>query len=146
MQVGKYLHTATVKVIDTSCYPDDAVRDECLGGHAPQVMTVEPAKLVWYFLKCAWGLGVTRAGTKKMVLALQYNSLVAVLNIFVLLRVVATLTDTTASESDKESLLSVYMCLWIVPFAGTHYLTYREQFWKVGGTLRKHLQILLLKK
>jgi len=135
-----------VKIIDTSCYPDDAVRDQCLGGNASKVMTVEPARLVWYFLKCAWGLSVTRAGTKKMILSLQYNSLVAVLNIFLLQLVVATLTDTTSTEAEKQSLLFVYMVLWIIPFAGTHYLMYRQQFWKVGGSLRKHLQVLLLKK
>jgi len=36
--------------------------------------------------------------------------------------------------------------LWVVPFAGVHYLTYRKQFWRVGGSLRKHLSTLLLKK
>ena len=81
-----------------------------------------------------------------MILSLQYNSLVAVLNIFLLQLVVATLTDTTSTEAEKHSLLFVYMVLWIIPFAGTHYLMYRQQFWKVGGSLRKHLQVLLLKK
>jgi F0F1-type ATP synthase assembly protein I len=144
--VGKYLHTATVKIIDTSCFPDDAVRDECLGGNAAKVMVVEPATLVWYFLKCAWSLDATRAGTKKMIWSLQFGSLVAVLNIFVMLRTVATLTDATQTAATKKGLLAVYMLLWIVPFAGTHYLAYRQQYWKVGGSLKKHLQVLLLKK
>ena len=145
-KVGKYLHTATLKIIDSSCFPDDAVQDLCHGGNATKVMAVEPATLVWYFLKCAWSIDTLRIGSKKMIFVLQFGSLVAVLNIFIMLRTVDTLTDTNMAADAKKGLLFVYMLLWIVPFAGTHYFAYREQFWKVGGSLKKHLQVLLLKK
>jgi len=145
-KVGKYLHTATLNIIDTSCFPNDALQDTCHEGDATKVMTVEPATLVWYFLKCAWSIDAVRIGSKKTILALQFGSVVAVLNIFVMLRTVDTLTETTTASDTKKGLLFVYMLLWIVPFAGTHYLAYRQQFWKVGGSLKKHLQVLLLKK
>ena len=145
-KVGKYLHTATLKIIDTSCFPDDAVQELCHGGNATKVMSVEPAKLVWYFLKCAWSIDAVRVGSKKMIFSLQFGSLVAVLNIFIMLRTVDTLTDPDMAADAKKGLLSIYMLLWIIPFAGMHYLAYRQQFWKVGGSLKKHLQVLLLKK
>jgi hypothetical protein len=140
------LHTATLKIIDTSYFPDDALQNLIHGGNATKVMTVEPATLVWYFLKCAWSIDATRIGSKKTILALQFISLVAILNIFLIFRTVTTLNDTTMAGDAKKFLLFVYMFLWIFPFAGTHYLAYRQQYWEVSGSLRKRLQVLLLKK
>jgi len=43
-------------------------------------------------------------------------------------------------------MLMNYGILWLVPFAGTHYLNYRAAYWKVAGSLNKQYRMLLLKR
>ena len=144
--VGKYLHTCTIKIIDTSVFPSDSLKDLCRGGDKAMIKEVSPGALIWGFITLCWSLPVTRLGTKRVILAHQYNSLFALLTIYVILYIVETLTDPEMSSTEKKELLALYAALWVVPFAGVHYLAYRKCFWKVGGSLRKQFSVLLLKK
>uniref|UniRef100_A0A7S2FH94 ABC transporter domain-containing protein n=2 Tax=Octactis speculum TaxID=3111310 RepID=A0A7S2FH94_9STRA len=103
------------------------------------------------FLKMCWTVPVVKQGSIKMMLAHQYHNAVAILNIFVLYFMVNTLSEFTDDDDDTnkrnkaKALMTLYALLWLVPFTIKHYLDYSKCYWKVGGGLRKHLQILLLK-
>ena len=60
--------------------------------------------------------------------------------------VVSTLTSNALSPRKKMDTLSLLAGAWILPMFLKHYLDYRKQFWRVSGSLRKHLQLMLLKK
>jgi ABC-type multidrug transport system fused ATPase/permease subunit len=60
--------------------------------------------------------------------------------------IIQTLNDPLMEDDEKKSLMVVYSLLWVVPYAMVHYLAYRKCFWKVGGSLKKYISTLLLKK
>ena len=144
--VGKYLHTATIKIIDTTAFPHDKLRPFVHGGNLKKIKDIDPGALVWYFIKICTMNPVCWAGTKKAILAAQWHSLTSILQIFILFYLIQTLTDVEASDAEKYTKVVFFAGLWLGPFAITHYLSYRRQFWKVGGSLRKFYQALLLKK
>ena len=144
--IGKYLHTCSIKIIDINVFPSDNLKEFCKGGHKERIKLASPGALIGAFVALCWELPITKAGTKKVILAHQYNSIFALLTIYVILYIVETLTDPEMEDSEKQFLLFVYALLWVVPYAGVHYLAYRKCFWKVGGSLRKYMATLLLKK
>jgi hypothetical protein len=145
--VGKYLHTTTVKIIDQSYFPRNRLGPFVKGGDRDRIKQIHPAVLVLDFLRMCWTVPVVRKGSIKVMLAHQYHNVVMIMNIFILYFVVKTLSKPLGVNAEKrKGYMLVYGFLWIVPFAGKHYLDYRKSFWKVGGGLRKHLQTLLLKK
>jgi len=144
--VGKYLHTATIKIIDMSSFPDDKLRPWVLEGDLQKIKDIDPGTLVWYFIKICtcqcW------AGTKKAILAAQWHNLAAILQIFILFYLVQTLVtpEEDMPNEEKEAEVFFFGAMWLGPFAFTHFLSYRLQFWKIGGSLRKFYQARLLKK
>jgi ABC-type multidrug transport system fused ATPase/permease subunit len=146
-QVGKYLHTSTLKIMDTNYFPQDALQDWVEGGNPEHIAKIAPFTLIWSFIKLCWANDTARSGALKIATAHQYFSCVQILNIFIMLYVVSTLTNI-ADETKTERVESIvlYGVLWIVPLIGCHVLTYRRQFWNVGGSLKKMLRMLLLKK
>ena len=147
--IGKYLHTATIKIIDTSSFPTDGLRHFVKGGDKTKILTISPAILVWNFLKVSWSLPAVQAGTKKIMIAHQFHSIYAVGLIFVMFFVVRTLSPAPLTDSEKSEARMTLILLaaaWSVPLTIKHVLDYSKQFWKVGGSLRSHLQVLLLKK
>ena len=146
--IGKYLHTATIKIIDTSSFPTDALRPWVKGGDREKVLAIPPSTLVWNFLKVCWSLPAVRVGSKKVMLAHQFHSLYGIGLIFIMFFIVRTLGPEGAelSDGDKESRLTLLAAAWSLPLVLKHYLDYSKMFWKVGGSLRSHLQTLLLKK
>ena len=144
--VGKYLHTATVKIIDTSSFPDDSLRAYVMGGNTEQIAQVVPQVLIWNFVKLAWSLPVTRQGTKFVMLHHQWESLIDISRIFITLFLIEALngnSDMTTAEKKVEMFL-LAIC-WLGPFTLSHYFAFRKNFWKVGGSLSKHLQVLLVR-
>ena len=149
--VGKYLHTATIKIIDQSYFPHNSLGEHVKGGNRDRVKEIHPAVLVLNFLRMCWTIPVVREGSIKVMLTHQYHNVIMILNILVLFFVVKTLSwdhhPLGTKESDqRKTKLYIYALLWLVPFFGKHYLDYCKCYWKVGGGLRKHLQTLLLKK
>ena len=84
-------------------------------------------------------------GTLKIGLTHQYNSLFAIVGIFIFNQVVTTLTDEGLTNSEKEVLMGLYATVLLAPLTVSHYLAYKGAFRGVDGTLKKHLQVLLLK-
>ena len=119
-RVGKYLHTSTVKIIDQSAFPTEALRDWVEGGRKAAVMAITPQTLVYEFLKMSWSLGPTRRGTIKAMAAHQYKNVVAVANVFILLGVTNVLTDPEGTELlgfSSRGLLFVLAMLWCASLA-----------------------------
>ena len=144
--VGKYLHTATVKIIDQSFFPDNSLGDYVKGGDRHRITEIHPALLVWNFLRMCWTVPVVRQGSIKVMLTHQYHNALMIMNIFILYFAVKTLSVSEKNKAQRKGYMWIYGLLWLVPFLGKHYLDYSKCFWKVGGGLRKHLQMLLLKK
>jgi len=144
--VGKYLHSSTVKIIDTSAFPDDPLRQWVTGGKPDKVAEVSAGTLIRYFVKFCTDNRVCWAGTKKAIMLHQYQSLVGILNIFVMYFFIQALTSDELSDKEKSAELSVMGVLWVAPFCFVHYLSYRKNFWKVGGSIKKQLYGLIFKK
>ena len=70
--VGKYLHTCTVKIIDTAVFPSNSLAEYCKGGDPKKIKEVPPLDLVTGFIALCWSIPVCRVGSKKMMLAYQY--------------------------------------------------------------------------
>ena len=85
------------------------MREFVAGGVKDKIEEVPPALLVYYFVKLCFSL--TEGGSRKILWANQYVSLVAVLNIFILLYVVEALTDPHATVEEKNAELAVYALL-----------------------------------
>ena len=141
--VGKYLHTTTVKIIDQSYFPRNRLGPFVKGGDRDRIKQIHPAVLVLDFLRMCWTVPVVRKGSIKVMLAHQYHNVVMIMNIFILYFVVKTLSKPLGVNAEKRGYMLVYGFLWIVPFAGKHYLDYRKE--ESGRWLGKHLQTLLLK-
>ena len=125
-KVGKFLHTATIKIIDQDVFPDESLRDSVTGGSMEKIEEISPGLLIYHFVGLCFK--VTFAGSVKLVLANQYHNLKAILDIFVLLLVTETLTSTKPDATKIAELVLLAM-LWGLPFLGVHFLSYRRQFW-----------------
>ena len=144
--VGKYLHTATVKIIDQSFFPHNSLGNYVEGGDRQRIKEIHPVVLVLNFLRMCWTVPVVRKGSIKVMLTHQYHNAIMIMNIFILYFAVKTLSVPEKNEPQRKVYMLIYGILWLVPFFGKHFLDYRKCFWGVGGGLRKHLQMLLLKK
>ena len=152
-EIGRYLHTATIKIIDDACFPTDRVRKEVEGGHMDQITRIPPNVLLREFRVAAMQNKVVRRGTIRMIWALQFGNVNIILQIIVMLRITSLLEKFTLMNNidDKDLLdgqkkLALYALLYLIPFAIQHALDYSKNFWKVGGGLRKHLQTTLLRR
>ena len=120
--VGKYLHTASIKIIDMSMFPTNDLRPWVAGGKPEKIAEIEPCTPIWPFLRFCLGNETCRAGTKKVTLFSQYESLVAIGDIFIMLNAVKKLA------------------------APAEYFGYRKNLWKLAGSLKKQLNGLIYKK
>ena len=167
--VGKYLHTATIKIIDTAAFPTNDLLHLVRGGDRDLVAKVPPFTLLLEFWQCCYAQPVPRKGTQKLMLAHQYKTLVAILNLLLNYYLVKVLQEHALREANrkagrnrKEDLggdiifgkplgenadfkLEIIATLMVIPFIGCHYLDFSACYWKVGGSLRKYLKSLLLK-
>jgi len=144
--IGKYLHSCTLKIIDLTTFPTASLEENVKHGNEESIANVSPTELIGGFVELCWTNPVVRQGTIKVILTHQYMSFVAVLNIFIMLFVIRTLNDDSKSQETKRGEMVLYASMWFFPFIVSHYLSYRKNYWKVGGSLRKQLQVLLLKK
>ena len=149
--VGKYLHTASIKIIDMSMFPTNDLRPWVAGGKTEKIAEIEPYALIWSFLRLCMGNETCWAGTKKVIFFSQYESLVAIGNIFIMLYVVKTLTapaegPDSMTYDEQKAMISLLGILWVAPFVATHYFGYRKNFWKVAGSLKKQINGLIYKK
>ena len=85
--VGKYLHTCSVKIIDKSFFPTKSLREWVKGGNTEAIEKVPSWRLIVDFVQMCWSIKETNEGTKKVILAHQYNSFHAILTIFITLYV-----------------------------------------------------------
>ena len=114
------------------------------GGNPEKIGNIPSFVLVVNFLKLCWSNPVTRRGSIKTILAYQWHSLVAVLNILLMLFIVRTVSGT-GSDDEKRSQIVIFGLLWVVPFFGSHALNYSQQFWKVSGKIdRDHHRCFFL--
>lgn len=143
--VGKYLHTSYVKIIDNSAFPTDMLSEWVKAGDAKKIQEINPMRLVFEFLKMCWSHPTAKTATIKTILSYQWYNFTTVLNIFLLLFVIITLTDDESSDAHKQRLLLILGALFILPFSVTHYLKRQGDFY-MACFLRNHLQALLLKK
>jgi hypothetical protein len=145
--VGKYLHTSTIKIIDViNTFPTKKLEKFVKYGNEEAISRVSPSRLIYNFVALCWANPVTRQGSIKMIIAHQYQSARAVLNILIMLFVVRTLQDGSKSSEAKRREMIIYGAMWFFPFLLSHYLSFQQNFWKVGGSLKKQYQVLLLKK
>jgi ABC-type multidrug transport system fused ATPase/permease subunit len=143
--IGKYLHTATVKIIDLSSFPTNKLQRFVKGGDSKKIQSIPPIELIRSFLEMCWRIPEVREGSKKIIISEQFHSLYAIGLVFIMYSVVSTLTSSRSS-GEKMDNLTLLAAGWIFPVCIKHYLDYAKQFWKVGGTMRSKLQLLLLKK
>ena len=147
-QVGKYLHTAAVKIIDMSAFPSNALAAWVAGGDRAIIMSIPPTTLVKEFLKVCYSIPAAKVGTNKMIISHQYVNVVSIAKIYILMALTKTLTEEDMSFMGLKNrgLLVALALLWVVPFAGVHYVNYARTQWHIESSLMSHLQVLLLKQ
>ena len=144
--LGKYLHTSCVKIIDTATFPTNRLRAWVESGNPEKIAQIPSTTLLREFLKICLQNTVAYRGSCKILAAHQYYSFVVILNIFIMLNVVATLTGTSYTTAEKESRVLVLGLLWVIPLVGSHTLAFKQQFWGVLGSLKLQFNVLLLRK
>jgi len=144
--VGKYLRSSCVKIIDYSSFPTDALRLSVMDGNSHKIAEISSFLLVLNFLWFCWSNPVTRSGSIKTMLAHQWHSLVVVTKILVIFFVVRMFSRAQKSDHEKNREVLFYGLLWVGPFLISHALNYSQQFWRVSGSLKAQLHMLLLKK
>jgi len=133
--VGQNLHTSTVKIIDTSAFPDDKLEPWVAGGDAVRIGECNPFELVYCFIKLFFLYPTCVLSNSKNVLFYTWRNLVKILNLFIMLNLIEVLTDEDMTSREKKSISFLLAVLWVVPFAATHYFTYRRNFWRVKGKI-----------
>jgi hypothetical protein len=99
--VGKYLHTSSVKIIDSNAFPSDAIRENCVGGDLAKIMEVAPFTLVYHFVELCFQL--TARGSYKVLFAHVFDNLRVVLNTFIMFYVIETLSSGPPASSDDAA-------------------------------------------
>jgi len=69
--IGKYLHTAHVKIIDTSAFPTDKLGAWVEAGDAKKIQAIDPFKLVTEFVKMCWNHPMAKTATIKTIMTHQ---------------------------------------------------------------------------
>lgn len=58
-EIGKYLHTSSIKIIDSNAFPSDKIRHDVLGGDPEKIKKVKPFTLIWEFVLLCFDLTKT---------------------------------------------------------------------------------------
>ena len=151
--VGKYLHTATIKIIDTAAFPTNDLIGLVKGGDAEKIKKVPPFTLLLEFWQCCYAQPTPRKGAHKLMALHCFKSLVAILNLMLGYYLVKILQGApedmifgASLAEDGTTKLRIVAAMQVLPFFAVHYFDYRSCYWKVGGSLRLYLKQLLLKK
>eukprot|EP00747_Dinoflagellata_sp_TGD_P113985 gnl/TRDRNA2_/TRDRNA2_171837_c2_seq3.p1 gnl/TRDRNA2_/TRDRNA2_171837_c2~~gnl/TRDRNA2_/TRDRNA2_171837_c2_seq3.p1 ORF type:complete len:887 (+),score=135.99 gnl/TRDRNA2_/TRDRNA2_171837_c2_seq3:363-2663(+) len=151
-QLGRYLWTSRIKIIDENAFPSDRFKQALLAGHHH---SIPDWTLFWEYLCLALWEPVMRIGIKKMFMADQahnfYFLLRLFMNVYLVDEVLRQTIGTDAVEPrllipSQEANLMLIAGLLLAPFALLHYIDFREKHWKVGGCGRLQLQRALIRK
>ena len=72
--VGKYLHTATVKIIDLTVFPSDLLAKLAEGGRREHIAIISASSLIKEFLGLCWANRRAREGVLKRIAAFQVTA------------------------------------------------------------------------
>jgi ABC-type multidrug transport system fused ATPase/permease subunit len=94
----------------------------------------------------------SRRGSLKIMVADQIDNLIYIVRLVVMQQLVndlgkAEIEEKIFATTDAEELeirICVYALALLIPYSATHFLSYKRQFWGVGGALRMALKRNLL--
>jgi len=144
--LGVELHMMRVKIIDNDVFPDNKFHDQISKDHTTDSWrTGQDFSMLMAFVKMAFLM--TMPGSWKALLADQVVNLIYISSLAINKALITTLA-ASSDESIKHGwqLLLAYALGLSLPFMITHYLSYRRQFWQVGGGARKLLLNGLMQK
>jgi len=144
--LGMELHRMRVKIIDDDVFPDNKFKEQLEKDHTTDSWrSGQDFAMVMAFAKMAFL--ATMPGSLKAVLADQITNLIYISTLAINKALITTLAASVSEEISRgwQVLLAYALCLTL-PFLIEHYLSYRRQFWQIGGGARKLLLHGLMEK
>lgn len=142
-QLGRYLFTTRVKIIDDDYFPTNRFAKLM---DAEQFGKISTPLLMWEYFKMNSRNKVVRRGLTKKLLADQVGNLYFILCLFLARWMIDFVLCDTCDKDGADGKLLLIVCCQIIPFPIMHFLDYSAVFWKIGGASRMTLQANLLRK
>lgn len=148
-QLGRYLYTARVRIIDDDAFPTNKYKQFVV---KDDLDSIPKAKLMIEYFKMNFTNPTVRRGGLQMIIADFVQNLYSVFRLWLGLYLVDYVlnSDYDANQlivpGNRTQSLVVSVCGLVFPYVLVHYLQIARRFWKVGGTARKTLQANLLRK
>lgn len=142
-QLGRYLFTTRVKILDDDAFPTNRFKEQIQAG---QLRKVSTPLLMWEYFKMNYKNKVVRRGLRRQVLCEQLENVYFVMCLFLDLWMVDYVLCPECDLSNASMKLYMIMVLRTVPAIFIHFAEFRSKYWKVGGASRMTLQSNLLRK
>jgi ABC-type multidrug transport system fused ATPase/permease subunit len=148
--VGKFLHTAFVKIIDDDVFPGEEVRELVEDGLSEEIEKIHPFTLIWYFIRFSLTPEM-RKRTWANALGNILDNAVHILHIVLLLWIVSDIGESPQDLDEeaierRKKLVSSYAIVWVAPLLLQHYVKY-VRVKKYGiAPLRVRLQNLIFSR
>lgn len=143
--LGQYLDSCFVTVIDDDAFPTNKYREDLQGQNCDEIPAVS---LMTEYFRMNYSEPIVRQGTLKSLMVDQLHNLAFVINVALGKYIVDdVLTEQNLMfPNDPILTLLVVVLLTFIPLFVLHFLEYKKCFWKVGGSSRRRLQVNLLRK
>lgn len=141
-QLGRYLWTSRVKVVDDDTFPSNKHQEIIL---ARNLKVVNRWSLLWEYIKMNGKNKVVKKGTIRMVFCDMLHNLYFFLNIVLNVYLVDKVLEKQDLDKPVIPLLLIAAAK-VVPLLLLHFLDVRRLTWKVMGASRATLQKALIRK
>jgi ABC-type multidrug transport system fused ATPase/permease subunit len=144
--VGSYLHMTRVKCIDDDVFPsplfEAKIKEDpsCESWrHGNDRHNPEESYDFKMLREFAWlCYTINKPGARAIVIGDQIGNLIFIAQVELGKQLINTLSED-GDETGRSFKVLVWAILLTAPYIYTHIFTYRKQFWKVGGMVRKEM-------
>jgi ABC-type multidrug transport system fused ATPase/permease subunit len=139
--LGIELRSMRVKIVDPDVFPSNKFKADVMKDYTTDGWRAgKDFSMMLEFWKLAFNK--TKPGSIYILISDQVKNLIMIVNLTTMKYVIALLSNTTWSEASSaertagRAELLGYAFLLTLPYVISHYLSYKRQFWKVGGGAR----------